>query len=205
MARRPTAPCSWRFPNQAAVGPRRHDPRIDRTHSRLQVGRIELEPGVVMPSSSSQNGFSLVETVIALGVLTVGVLGAAAVLATGMQHLSSSPADVIVTQKAAQAIEAVFSARDSHKLTWAQIRNVQGRGGQRRRRLSRRPAAAARGRPGRPGQHRRTTTARSKRSTLPGKDQTARHGRRPDDHADAIHARDRDPRRRRTRTASCDR
>jgi prepilin-type N-terminal cleavage/methylation domain-containing protein len=79
-----------------------------------------------MAITSSQNGFTLVETVVALGVLTVGVLGAAAVLATGMQHLSSSPADVVVTQKAAQAIEAVFSARDSHKVTWAQIRNVKG-------------------------------------------------------------------------------
>ncbi|MEP7307739.1 MAG: prepilin-type N-terminal cleavage/methylation domain-containing protein [Acidobacteriota bacterium] len=79
-----------------------------------------------MPITSSQNGFSLVETMIALGVLTVGVLGTAAVLATGMQHLSSSPADVVSTQKAAQAIEAVYSARDSHKLTWAQIRNVKG-------------------------------------------------------------------------------
>ena len=75
---------------------------------------------------SSSKGFSLAETVIALGVLTVGVLGAASVLAVGMQNLSSSPADVIVTQKAAQAIEAVFSARDSHRLTWAQLRNVQG-------------------------------------------------------------------------------
>ena len=78
----------------------------------------------------------------ALGVLTVGVLASAAVLATGMQNLSSSPGDVVVTQKAAQAIEAVFSARDSHKLTWAQIRNVKGAIGQRRRHLCRRPAAA---------------------------------------------------------------
>ncbi|HZR24060.1 MAG TPA: hypothetical protein VFA59_10760 [Vicinamibacterales bacterium] len=72
----------------------------------------------------SSNGFSLAETVIAMGILTTGVLSAAAVLASGMQKLSSSPQDVIVTQKAAQAIEAVFSARDSHKLTWDQIRNV---------------------------------------------------------------------------------
>jgi Tfp pilus assembly protein PilV len=78
------------------------------------------------PAPISSAGFSLAETVIALGVLTVGVLGAVGVLATGMQNLSSSPADVIVTQKAAQAIEAVFSARDSHKLTWNQIRNVVG-------------------------------------------------------------------------------
>jgi hypothetical protein len=77
---------------------------------------------------SSAKGFSLAETIIALGVLTTGVLGAAAVFTTGMQKLSSSPADVVTTQKAAQAIEAVFSARDSGKLTWAQIRNVSDGG-----------------------------------------------------------------------------
>ncbi len=78
--------------------------------------------------ASAERGFSLVETVIALGVLTTGVLGAAAVLAAGMQNLSSSPSDVIVTQKAAQAVEAAFAARDSHKLTWSQIRNVSDGG-----------------------------------------------------------------------------
>ena len=59
---------------------------------------------------------------VALGVLTTGVLGAAAVLASGMQNLSSSPADVVTTQKAAEAMEAVFSARQSGKLTWTQIK-----------------------------------------------------------------------------------
>ena len=83
--------------------------------------------GVVMNISSSK-GFSLTETMMALGILTTGVLGTAAVLATGMQNLSSSPADVVVTQKAAEAVEAVFSARDSHKLTWTQINNT-GAGG----------------------------------------------------------------------------
>jgi hypothetical protein len=86
-----------------------------------------VEGGVTVRLSSSK-GFSLVETVIALGVLVTGVLGAAAVLATGMQNLSSSPTDVIMTQKAAEAMEAVFSARQSGKLTWAQINNVTNGG-----------------------------------------------------------------------------
>src|SRR5262245_124188 len=83
---------------------------------------------LAMTNVSSSKGFSLVETLIALGVLTTGVLGAAAVLASGMRNLSSSPADVVVTQKAAEAVEAVFSARDSHKLTWDKIRNVSDGG-----------------------------------------------------------------------------
>jgi prepilin-type N-terminal cleavage/methylation domain-containing protein len=80
------------------------------------------------PSSArfSEQGFSLIEVMIALGVLTTGVLATAAVMAAGVQKLASSPGDVIVTQKAAQAVEAVFAARDSHKLTWDQIRNVNG-------------------------------------------------------------------------------
>jgi hypothetical protein len=75
---------------------------------------------------TSSKGFSLAETVIALGVLATGVIGAAGVLSAGMNNLSSSPSDVIMTQKAAEAIESVFSARDSHKLTWAQIQNIYG-------------------------------------------------------------------------------
>jgi hypothetical protein len=66
------------------------------------------------------------EVVIATTVLSVGLLGAAAVLATGMQRIGTSPNDVTATQKAAEAIESVYSARDSHKLTWAQIQNVVG-------------------------------------------------------------------------------
>jgi prepilin-type N-terminal cleavage/methylation domain-containing protein len=73
-------------------------------------------------TDTSSRGFSLIETIIALGILATGVLGAAAVLARGMNNLSSSPSDVIVTQKAAQAIEAVFAARG--KLPWSQIENV---------------------------------------------------------------------------------
>lgn len=77
---------------------------------------------------TSERGFSLAETVIAIGVLTTGIIGAAAVLVAGMQNLSSSPSDVIVAQKATEAVESVFAARDSHKLTWAEINNVSNGG-----------------------------------------------------------------------------
>jgi prepilin-type N-terminal cleavage/methylation domain-containing protein len=78
---------------------------------------------------SSSRGFSMIEVVVALGVLTVAVLGLAGVMAAGMRQLNTSPSEVIAAQKAAQAIEAVYAARDSHKLTWDRIRNVHGESG----------------------------------------------------------------------------
>jgi hypothetical protein len=35
----------------------------------------------------------------------------------------SSPSELTATQKAAEAVESVFSARDTHRISWAQLRN----------------------------------------------------------------------------------
>lgn len=80
--------------------------------------------------SRSQNdrGFSLVEALVSLAVLAVGLLSLAGVLTTGLQDISVSPTDVIARQKVAEAIEAVYTARDTRILTWAQIRNVPNGG-----------------------------------------------------------------------------
>jgi type II secretory pathway pseudopilin PulG len=71
-----------------------------------------------------ERGFSLIETVIALGVMSTVLLGLAALLTAGARRISSAPGDLTATQKAAEAIENVFSARDTQTLRWAQIRNV---------------------------------------------------------------------------------
>lgn len=78
---------------------------------------------------SSEAGSTLIEVVLAMGVLVVGALGTAGVFTSGMQNATSSPGDLIATQKAAEAIESVFAARDTHKLAWAQIRNAGGESG----------------------------------------------------------------------------
>jgi Tfp pilus assembly protein PilV len=76
----------------------------------------------------SGRGTSLIETAIAVGVLSVGALGTAAVFTQGMERTKSSPGDFLAIQKAQEAIESVFAARDSHTVTWAQLRNVIGTG-----------------------------------------------------------------------------
>jgi len=75
------------------------------------------------------SGSSLVETMIALLVLSVGALGVAGVFTYGMDKAMNSPSDLVATQKAAEAVENVVSARDAHTLTWDQIRNVEGETG----------------------------------------------------------------------------
>jgi len=79
-------------------------------------------------TKTSERGFTLLETMIAILILSIGVLGLAALLGNGLAFLNGSQADFIAQEKAAEAIECVFTARDTQALTWAQIQNV-GSGG----------------------------------------------------------------------------
>jgi prepilin-type N-terminal cleavage/methylation domain-containing protein len=76
----------------------------------------------------NQRGVSLIETMIAMLVLTVGAIGMASVFLYGMQSATSSPNELVATQKATEAMESVIAARDSHTLTWAQLRNASDGG-----------------------------------------------------------------------------
>jgi len=82
----------------------------------------------VRPSLSSERGISLIETMIAAGVLTMGTLAMGGLFVRGMQVAVSAPNELVATQKAAEAVESVFSARDSRTIAWTQLRNVDDGG-----------------------------------------------------------------------------
>lgn len=71
-----------------------------------------------------QRGFSLVEAMVAVGVVTVGVLGLAQVYVLGITHLMGASAGLVAREKAREAIESIHAARDAQTLQWSQIRNV---------------------------------------------------------------------------------
>jgi len=73
-------------------------------------------------------GFTLIETLAAMSILTFGLLGLAQVFYLGMQHMSTSSANLIAREKAREAVESVHTARDTRTITWAQIRNVSAGG-----------------------------------------------------------------------------
>ena len=81
------------------------------------------------PGAPAERGFSLVESMIAVTILAVGLLTMAAAFATGMRQMTGSNFDFVAREKAAEAIESVFTARDTKTVTWAEIRNVEGESG----------------------------------------------------------------------------
>jgi len=68
-------------------------------------------------------GFTLIETMVALVVLGVGVLGLAAMLADALAYMHGSEEDFIAQQKAEEAAESIYTAKYSNNATFAQISN----------------------------------------------------------------------------------
>ena len=68
-------------------------------------------------------GFTLLETMIALVVLGVGVLGLAAMLADSLAYMQGSEYDFIAQQKAEEAAEAIYTAKYTNNATFAQLSN----------------------------------------------------------------------------------
>lgn len=78
--------------------------------------------------SKASSGFTLIEAIIAVGVLSFGILGLAVSMADGIAYMRGSQDDYIAQQKAEEAVESIFFARDSKLYTWAQIENASNGG-----------------------------------------------------------------------------
>ena len=75
-------------------------------------------------SNRRAGGFTLLETMIAMVILSFGILSVAAVYTKGLQASNSNQMSFIAQQKAQEALETIFTARDSGTLTFANIANV---------------------------------------------------------------------------------
>lgn len=78
----------------------------------------------IRKSAPLQRGFTLIETMFAVTILMIGVLGLAATLTDGLAYMNLSQYDYIAQQKAAEAVESIFTARDIGQATWSTICNV---------------------------------------------------------------------------------
>lgn len=75
-----------------------------------------------------QSGFTLVEVMIAIAVMSIGLLSVVASIATAMQATQSAQEDLIARQKAMEALESIYTARNSQQVAFSAINNT-GSGG----------------------------------------------------------------------------
>lgn len=71
-----------------------------------------------------ENGFTLIEVMISMVVLTVGLVSLLGVFGLAMANTQTSQQDIIAKQLANESLDSIFTARNSSQLTWAQIANV---------------------------------------------------------------------------------
>ncbi|PYX87104.1 MAG: hypothetical protein DMG68_12970 [Acidobacteria bacterium] len=69
-------------------------------------------------------GFSLIEVLISTVVLTVGLVGVLGVFAMAITATQTAQQDMIAKQLATEAMESIFTARNTSQLQWLQIQNV---------------------------------------------------------------------------------
>lgn len=73
-------------------------------------------------------GFSLIEVMIAIVVMSVGLLAVIASLATAMAYTQSAEEDLIARQKALEAMESIYTARNSQQIPFSAVANVSNGG-----------------------------------------------------------------------------
>jgi prepilin-type N-terminal cleavage/methylation domain-containing protein len=72
----------------------------------------------------AQSGFSLLEVLISMAVLTIGLVSLLGVFGLAMASTQTSQQDMIAKQLANEALESIVTARNTSQLGWDDIQNV---------------------------------------------------------------------------------
>jgi type II secretory pathway pseudopilin PulG len=78
--------------------------------------------------ANRQRGFTLLEAMISTVIVTVGLVGMIAVFAVAVSSTQTVQLDTLARQKASEAIESIYTARETAQITWPQIQNISGGG-----------------------------------------------------------------------------
>ena len=78
--------------------------------------------------SCAQRGFTLIETMIAIVILSIGILSLVAVFGTAVASTENAQENLIARQKALEAVESIFTARNTQQITFARIANTASGG-----------------------------------------------------------------------------
>jgi prepilin-type N-terminal cleavage/methylation domain-containing protein len=82
---------------------------------------VPVHPGPVHPG---QSGFTLIEVMISIVIMTVGLLAVLASFATAITATASAQEDLIARHKTLDAMESIYTARNSQQLPFSAINNI---------------------------------------------------------------------------------
>jgi prepilin-type N-terminal cleavage/methylation domain-containing protein len=75
-----------------------------------------------------QRGFTLIECMISMLILTIGAVGLLGVFGLAMKANQGSQSDLIARQLASETIEGIYTARNTAEISWSQIQNISNGG-----------------------------------------------------------------------------
>jgi len=78
--------------------------------------------------SSAQGGFTIIETMIAITIMSIGILTLLAAFATAVGATNNAEENLIARQKTMEAMENIYTARNAQQITFAQIANIASGG-----------------------------------------------------------------------------
>ena len=74
----------------------------------------------------AESGFSLIEVMISMVILTVGLVSLLGVFGLAMASTQTSQQDMIAKQLANEAYESIVTARNTSQISWDAIQNTSG-------------------------------------------------------------------------------
>ena len=90
------------------------------------------------------------ETMIAIAILSIGIISVVAVFAIAVVTTQNAQENLVARQKALEAMESIFTARNTQQITFPQIANISAGGI-----FTDGPTQLLSSRPRRVGEHRR--------------------------------------------------
>jgi prepilin-type N-terminal cleavage/methylation domain-containing protein len=85
---------------------------------------IVMHKKVDRAGREAEAGFSLIEVVVSMAVLTIGMVSLLGVFGLAMASTQTSQDDMIAKQLANEAYESVLTARNTSQMNWDSIQNV---------------------------------------------------------------------------------
>src|ERR1700674_156395 len=95
---------------------------------RVDLGATMMQKKQSVNKRVSEGGFTLLEVMISIVIMTIGILALIASFATAVAATASAQEDLVARHKALDAMESIYTARNSQQLPFSSIQNIANGG-----------------------------------------------------------------------------